>query len=71
MVNITAVMAMSCLQTVERPLAGCLLLKIADFTSQTQDNHTITIRFSFNFPALRWSQRTLVIQVNFYRQLWV
>ena len=57
------------LQAVVRPLSTGFRVKIADFTSRLQDNRTIAVRFLTIFPTLKWSQRTICIQINLYDQL--
>ena len=60
---------MPCLQAAVRPLAAGFMVKIADFTSRLQDNCTIAARFFTIFPTLKWSQRIICMQINFYDQL--
>ena len=57
------------LQAVVRPLAANFSVKIADFASQTQDNRTIDSRFLVLFHAKKWSQKIIVMQINFYGRL--
>ena len=54
------------LQAVEQPLVGNFLVKIRRLT---QDNRTTAARFLVLFHAKKWSQRIIVMQINFYGQL--
>ena len=57
------------LPAVVQALAGCFGVKIAEFASRTQDNRTIATQILPIFPVKRWSQKTIVMQINCYSQL--
>ena len=57
------------LQAAVGRLMGRFLGKIADFTSQMQNNCTIASQFLVCFHVIRWSQKTIDMHINFYSQL--